>query len=192
MHVPVFQMAPEYRIDLPTFWVLSRIDWCTRIGRAATGLRFLKRSPVGSAKRAKPSTGGGPPDGGTVTTTGGLTAAPQQDVSRLKRPDLKCDHCGKLGHQKSACWQLHPELDPKTPQGKQMRLRDKARTRAERAKQMGFPWNYDWSFGGQYPSPPPGGYAGGGYGQPYMLPPLEIDWDRDRMQRIQRVCQTQW
>ena len=127
-----------------------------------------------NSKRAKTGTGGAPSGGGTLAAAGGAVTATQQHVSRLKRPDLQCDHCGKPGHQMSACWQLHPELDPKTPEGKQMRLRDKARTRAEQARQMGSPGSYDWRFHGQYMGPPQGGFmplAGAGYGQQYMHPP---------------------
>ena len=25
---------------------------------------------------------------------------------------LKCEHCGKQGHTKTRCWELHPELKP--------------------------------------------------------------------------------
>ena len=49
-------------------------------------------------------------------------------------PDLECTHCGRKGHQRSACWQLHPELDPRTPEGKMRKMLDWARSRAERKR----------------------------------------------------------
>ncbi|KAI4353408.1 hypothetical protein L6164_002361 [Bauhinia variegata] len=44
---------------------------------------------------------------------------PKKEISyKGKRPDLKCEHCHRLGHLIERCWVLHPELKPKFAQDK--------------------------------------------------------------------------
>ena len=51
----------------------------------------------------------------------------QREGKPLRRPDLFCTHCKKRGHQKSACWQLHPDMHPRSIAGKRRRQIDRAR-----------------------------------------------------------------
>ena len=137
-------------------------------------LRRLRRLPrpaasPGSPKRSSSDAVGDVTSGAAdEESADGQGRQKQQNVSRLKRPDLLCDHCGRQGHQKSACWQLHPHLDPKTPEGQLMRQQDKARTRADKARRAALEaaGAYGgWAPGGQFGHFPNAGYF------PYMAGP---------------------
>jgi hypothetical protein len=127
----------------------------------------VKLTLGGSPKRSLPADTGSDAAGGraggqqTLASPDAGTGAGQQDHSKLKRPDLLCDHCGKRGHQKTACWVLHPELNPRTPEGKLQRAKDKERSRAERARRHGYgAYGGYGGYGGQPQAPPMGFQAG--------------------------------
>eukprot|EP01046_Picozoa_sp_COSAG06_P021384 COSAG06_NODE_1605_length_8948_cov_25.421939_5_plen_597_part_00 len=135
----------------------------------------LAGSPKRSSSEAAGETPNSPAGGGGADEQGQPSSAKQQNVSRLRRPDLICDHCGKAGHQKSACWALYPHLDPKTPEGKLMRQQDKARTKADKARRtaLGTAGAYGgWNPGGQFGPFPNAGYFPYTMGPPgAMMPP---------------------
>ena len=97
-------------------------------------------------KRAAPANGaGGAAAGGRVVKPGaaaGKQDPADQDLQKLKNPDLLCDHCGFRGHVKSACFVLHPELNPRSAESKLKKAKDR-----ERSRQQGYG---AYGYGGQY------------------------------------------
>ena len=90
-------------------------------GRPRLGIRHYEERAAdirisARAKRAKGTPTNTPPTGGALPGAGPSGGAAGGLSAPLKT--LMCGHCGKAGHTHDTCYKLHPEKNPKGPEGK--------------------------------------------------------------------------